>query len=151
MIKQHLQHSLSMRQLLVALTVLIAGPVFATNGYFASGYGIKSDGVAGAGIAFPQDSLTVATNPAGLTDIGDAFDIGVDVFLPQRSATLEQGGTATTFDGDGVSTFYIPSVGYARHLTPDLALGIALFGANAMPTPYVEGISKPPRSANKPA
>jgi long-chain fatty acid transport protein len=104
----------------VAVSILVSGPVFATNGYFASGYGIKSDGVAGAGIAFAQDSLTIATNPAGLSDIRDAFDVGVDVFLPQRSATLEQGGTATTFDGDGVSTFYIPSIGYARHLTSDL-------------------------------
>ena len=136
MIKHNLQHSWSTRGLFVAMAALIAGPVFATNGYFASGYGIKSDGVAGAGIAFAQDSLTVATNPAGLTDIGDAFDIGVDVFLPQRSATLEQGGTATKFDGDGVSTFYIPSVGYARHLTRDLAVGIALFGNGGLNTDY---------------
>jgi len=136
MIKQYLQHSLPTRHLLVLVSALIAGPVCATNGYFASGYGIKSDGVAGAGIAFAQDSLTVATNPAGLTDIGDAFDIGVDVFLPQRSAILEQGGAATTFDGDGVSTFYIPSVGFAHHPTPDLAVGIALFGNGGLNTDY---------------
>jgi hypothetical protein len=31
-----------------------------TNGYFADAYGIKAEGEAGAGIAFPQDSLTIA-------------------------------------------------------------------------------------------
>jgi long-chain fatty acid transport protein len=121
----------------LAAAMLTSTPAFATNGYFASGYGIKSDGVAGAGIAFPQDSLTVATNPAGLVDVNDAFDIGLDVFVPQRSATLVQGGEPTTFDGDGVSTFYIPNIGYGRHLSPDLAVGIALFGNGGLNTDFI--------------
>ncbi len=55
-----------------------AAPVAATNGYFSDGYGIKAEGVAGAGIAFPQDALTIATNPAGLTVPDPEFDAGVD-------------------------------------------------------------------------
>lgn len=37
----------------------------ATNGYFSHGYGVKSQAIAGVGIALPQDGLTAATNPAG--------------------------------------------------------------------------------------
>ena len=38
----------------------------ATTGYFQHGYGIKSKGMGGVGIALPQDSLAAATNPAGM-------------------------------------------------------------------------------------
>ena len=48
------------------LAIGAAAPAAATDGYFSSGFGIKNEAVAGAGQAFPQDSLTIATNPAGL-------------------------------------------------------------------------------------
>jgi long-chain fatty acid transport protein len=104
-----------------ALTLLAAGAAsgaFATNGYFSDGYGIKAEGLAGAGIAFPQDTLTVATNPAGLTAVADAFDIGADVFLPRRAATIDRGGVPVGFDGNASKTFYIPSIGYSRRVDP---------------------------------
>ncbi len=78
-------------------------PAAATNGYFMEGYGIKNEGVAGAGIAFPQDSLTIATNPAGLTVPDPSFDAGVDIFLPRRGATFDQGGQSTGYNGDEAS------------------------------------------------
>jgi len=60
------------------MALLTATPAaFATNGYFSHGYGIKTKALAGAGIALPQDSLAIATNPAGLTEIGTRFDVGV--------------------------------------------------------------------------
>jgi long-chain fatty acid transport protein len=33
----------------------------ATNGYFSHGYGIKSKGMGGVGIALPQDAMAAAT------------------------------------------------------------------------------------------
>jgi hypothetical protein len=42
----------------------------ATNGYFSHGYGAKSQGMAGVGIALPQDALAAATNPAGTALVG---------------------------------------------------------------------------------
>jgi len=108
----------------------------ATNGYFAASYGIKADGVAGAAIAFPQDSLAIATNPAGLLDVADSFDVGLDVFVPRRSATLVQGGTETEFDANGVSTFYIPNIGFAHRLGSDIAVGVAVYGNGGLDTDY---------------
>ena len=61
----------------------------ATNGYFAHGYGIQSEGIAGVGIALPQDSLAAATNPAGTAFVGSRLDIGLNYFEPSRSARIE--------------------------------------------------------------
>ncbi len=45
-----------------------AAPVLvqATNGLFQIGYGSRQAGIAGSGVAFPQDPLIAAINPAGV-------------------------------------------------------------------------------------
>jgi len=123
---------------LTGTLLLLAGAdtAAATNGYFSSAYSVKSEGIAGVGIAMPQDSLTIATNPAGLIDVSDTFDVGLDLFKPDRDATLVQGGQAQSFDGDATRSFYIPSIGYTRHFAEDLAAGIALFGNGGLNTDY---------------
>ena len=53
----------------IAALIAIAaasGSAFATNGYFAHGYGMKAKGMAGVGNALPQDGLAAATNPLPL-------------------------------------------------------------------------------------
>jgi|GEM_PF-5640243 len=45
---------------------LLAPAADATNGYMSHGHGITSKGMAGAGSALPQDTLSVFNNPAGL-------------------------------------------------------------------------------------
>jgi long-chain fatty acid transport protein len=126
----------SFRGIWLLLGLTSSTTALATNGYFSSAYSVKTEGVAGVGIAFPQDSLTIATNPAGLVSISDTFDAGLDVFLPQREATLVQGGQSQSFDGSDKNSFYIPSVGYARHLSPNVAVGVALFGNGGLNTDY---------------
>jgi len=65
----------------LALILFLALPAFATDGYFSTGYGVKQQGQGGAGIAFPQDSIAAATNPAGMILVGDRFDFGMSWFL----------------------------------------------------------------------
>jgi len=83
---------------LLPFTLLLAAPVFATDGYFATGYGIIQQGQGGAGVAFPQDSLAAATNPAGMLLVGDRFDFGVTLFrrsvAPQSPGAPSQAWTA---------------------------------------------------------
>ena len=126
----------SLVRLLLLQSLLLAIDAHATNGYFSDGYGIKAEGTAGAGIAFPQDSLTIATNPAGLTIPDPEFDLGVDLFLPRRSSTIEQGGGSAEFDGDGTTTFVLPSIGYSYRINPQLVFGVALFGNGGLNTNY---------------
>jgi len=125
------------RQRLVLLLLLIAArSAVATNGYFLEGYGTAQKGEAGVGIAVPQDALTVATNPAGLTDVADALSFGVEVFRPDRGASLVQGGQSTSFDGDGTSQFYLPEIGFSRHLSDRLAWGVGVYGNGGLDTDY---------------
>ncbi len=124
---------------LLALAAALASlPAAATNGYFAHGYGAKSEGMAGAGIALPQDALAGATNPAGLTEVGSRFDLGAQVFRPQRSASIVGNafGPDASYDGNGKSLFLIPHFGYSRQVQPNLAVGLAVFGNGGNNTDY---------------
>ncbi|MCP5265965.1 MAG: outer membrane protein transport protein [Burkholderiaceae bacterium] len=118
---------------------------FATNGYFSHGYGIKSKGMAGVGIALPVDAMAAATNPAGIVFVGNSLQIGLDWFKPDRSASIAGNGGVPAFgvpsldgnyDGNGSSSFLIPDFGYNRLLRPDLALGLVLYGNGGMNTTY---------------
>ncbi len=123
----------------IAALLAVAGlstSAFATNGYFSHGYGIKAKGMAGVGIALPQDALAAATNPAGITSVGDRLDVGLDTFMPRRG--MDMGGTE--YSGDGVKTFLIPEIGYNRMLGKDMAVGVAVYGNGGMNTKYVGGI-----------
>jgi long-chain fatty acid transport protein len=111
-----------------ALALSCAGAAGAT-GNFSLGYGLKYSAVAGAGIAFPQDSLAMVTKPARVVFVVDTLDRGVHVLLPRRAATLiPLGRPAYGFDGNRTSTFYIPPTGWGRHLTHDLAVGVPIYG-----------------------
>ena len=72
--------------LMTTVLLVVALDAQATNGCFSDGYGIKAEGVAAAGIAFPQDSLTIATSPAGLSVPDSGLDIGADVYKRRRTS-----------------------------------------------------------------
>jgi long-chain fatty acid transport protein len=127
---------MSTRLLGIAGLLLVAQQAAATNGYFLEGYGTNSKAQGGVGIALPLDSLTVATNPAGLTEIADGVTGGVEIFRPRRDATLVQGGQSEEFDGDGAKTFYLPEIGFSRHINERLAVGVALYGNGGLDTHY---------------
>ncbi len=108
----------------------------ATNGYLAYGYGMRTKGMAGAGIAYAQDSLAIATNPAGLAGVADGLELGVDIFVPRRGSTIHQGGDSVRYAGNDTRLFIIPEFGYSRHVSERLALGLALYGNGGMNADY---------------
>lgn len=125
----------------IAALVAIAaasGSAFATNGYFSHGYGMKAKGMAGVGIAMPQDGLAAATNPAGITEIGDRLDVGVDYFMPRRGAEITGNGFGLdgSYNGDGMKNFLVPELGYNKKLGWDMAVGVAVYGNGGMNTQY---------------
>lgn len=128
---------MSIKQIL-GLAVLLAATqqASATNGYFLEGYGTDAKAQAGVGIALPLDSLTVATNPAGLTAVADGITFGVEIFRPRREATLDQGGQSQEFDGNGRRFFYLPDIGFSRHIGDRIAWGVALYGNGGLDTDY---------------
>jgi long-chain fatty acid transport protein len=75
--------------LAVAVSGLLAAPLAqATNGYFMHGYSTKNKGMAGAGVAFSQDAMAAAVNPAGMSFVDQRVDLGLQIFAPSpRSYT----------------------------------------------------------------
>lgn len=116
-----------------------APAAFATNGYFSHGYGMKAKGMAGAGIAYSQDALAAATNPAGMVLVGNRVDFGLDVFAPDRSAKVSgtPGGMFDgNYDGNETANFFIPEFGYNRMLNDRMSVGVSVFGNGGMNTDY---------------
>lgn len=120
-------------QLLIALAAIgFTGSAFATNGYFAHGYGIKAKGMGGAGIAYSQDALAAATNPAGMVLVGSRVDFGAELFNPNREANVNG---ATTYKS-GSDLFLVPEFGYNRMIKPDMSVGVTVYGNGGMNSHY---------------
>lgn len=128
--------SSSLRVALLLLAVPLSA--HATNGYFAHGIGIKAEGQAGVGIAWSQDALAAATNPAGTALVGDRTDLGLTWFAPHRSADIVGNafGADQHFSGNGDRNFFIPEFGYSKQLSPTLGAGVAVYGNGGMNTRY---------------
>lgn len=121
------------------LSLALAVPsAHATDGYFLNGAGAKAKGAGGASIADAQDSLGIVANPAAATEIGPRLDVGVEVFVPNRGATISGNGAGLngSFSGNGANPFVLPEFGYARPLSDKVALGIAISGNGGMNTVY---------------
>ena len=90
-----------MRRFTVAAAAAVlavgAAPAFATNGYFAHGYGTHNNGMGGSGAALSMNTMAPATNPAALAFLGKRIDVGVAVFKPNRSYTVT--GNPSGFPG----------------------------------------------------
>jgi len=125
--------------------VLLPGMAMATTGYFSHGFGVKSQGMAGVGIALPQDGLAAATNPAGTAFVGDRLDLGLVWFRPSRGGEITGNGLNTpmgptsldgSYSGNESQNFFIPEFGYIQHLSPQLVMGVAVYGNGGMNTDY---------------
>ncbi len=122
----------------IALMVLPYQQAQATNGYFQSGYGSTSKGMVGAGVAFSQDALAGATNPAGMLDVGNRLDIGVSLFNPVRAliglspGAIPLGNTG----GNQEPIFLIPDIGVNWMIDKKSSIGLNFYGNGGMNTDY---------------
>jgi long-chain fatty acid transport protein len=141
----------------IAVAAAIAAPAaHATNGYFKIGYGTKNRGMAGAGLAFSQDSLAPAINPSGLSFVGNRMDFGVELFNPNRHAgndatgldvSAATGGAVpnTPFSRDtgkvdsGATLFAIPHAGFAFNMG-NMTVGLSITANGGMNTRYNSNI-----------
>lgn len=142
--------------LAVALATTVAAPsALATTGYFSHGYSMKEKGMAGTGVAYAQDALAAATNPAGMVMVGERADVGVALFSPDREYTTTAGTlninpipNVSAFTSFGVNPigggtedseknyFFIPQFGYNRMLGADRSIGFTLYANGGMNTRY---------------
>src|SRR4030065_2409665 len=105
-----------------------AFPVHATNGYFLPGFGIRSEGMGGVGIAYGRDSLSTAANPANAVNTGMRGDMGMAVFNPERSTRIYNdpatpgidfffGARPTDHLESDSKYFLVPEMGFSMPLT----------------------------------
>lgn len=125
---------------LIGLLIIGGGitDVLATNGYFSLGYGTKSKGMGGAGVALKEDAMVGANNPSAAVFVGNRLDAGATYFNPNRS--YEYSGPspfiATSAQESSSTTFFIPHVANNMMLSDTQALNFAVFGNGGMNTDY---------------
>ncbi len=121
---------------------LVAGPAFATDGYFPHGYGMKAKGMGGVSTAIAQDAYGGANNPASMVWAGSRFDVGAEVFMPDRDAERSGATEIPSLNGKVRSDkryFLVPEMGYNRMLNSDLSVGVTVYGNGGMNTTYPQG------------
>lgn len=136
------KHALTMA---VAVSMALPGIAMATNGYFGNGYGIKSKGMAGAGVAMPLDAMDATINPANMVNVGSRIDAGLTWFSPRRQYTASQPTQQLppqafqlipgTFESDN-EDFWIPNFGWNHMINDVSSIGITLAGNGGMNTEY---------------
>ena len=119
--------------LVFAFALALISPVtaFATNGMFMIGYGAKSVGMGGVGVAYPQDAMAAAYNPASMTEVGQMrLDATIELFYPPRAVRQESDLLGNTDVASQDNLYPIPAIGavMSNPATP-LALGMAVIGA----------------------
>ncbi|MCW9024319.1 MAG: outer membrane protein transport protein [Gammaproteobacteria bacterium] len=132
----------------VAASLMVPMTASATNGYFSHGYGIKHKGMAGAGVAAPQSTMSTATNPAAMQSQGNRVDFGVEYFAPNRTGVTRSDNVS--YSGDGDSAFFIPEFGYSNTISDSQSWGIVVYGNGGMNTKYpsIAQYSGSPTGAN---
>jgi long-chain fatty acid transport protein len=115
--------------LAAAVAAVVAAPgAFATNGYMPHGIGTNAKAMGGVGIAFPQDAMAAATNPAGQVLVGNKLSFGMDWFRPFRSATRIVDTSGSYRDSDS-NDYFMPEFGYATPVGSSSSLGVVVHGA----------------------
>jgi long-chain fatty acid transport protein len=118
---------------ILTVAALAAGttPTHATDGYFMTGAGVQSKGMAGADTAWGNDPLSSMANPALGLQVGNVLGGNLEFFNPNRDATV--GGV--DFDSSN-DLFLLPAFGYNRKLDAESALGVVFTANGGMNTTY---------------
>jgi len=141
----------------VLVGISVAGSVGATNGYSPTGFGTINKGLAGAGVALPQDAMAIATNPAAGVHLSNRIDGGVGLFAPDRGFTADanipppQPIPAGEYSSDN-DLFLIPHFAWSKPLDDASALTVALGANGGMNTDYGQAVwaNFPPFDATAP-
>jgi len=89
----------------------------------------------GASAALAHDAFAGVNNPASAANVGNRWDVGAEVFMPKRSATVSTPMGAMEIKSNK-NAFLIPELGYNVNLSNRLALALAVYGNGGMNTEY---------------
>lgn len=135
------------RKTTLTVSILLAigsQAAYATNGLAPTGLGQTHKAMGGAAAGFAASPMSMATNPAAASFAPEGYDVGVEVFKPNRTASFK--GTAfgapadSPADGNGDEMFLIPEAGYKRDMKGGLSVGVVAYGNGGMNTAYDQGV-----------
>ena len=121
---------------LLSLLFIFPFIVNATDGYFMLGFGTRSKGMGGTGVAYYQNSI-IGGNPAGNSFLGTQYSLALDFFLPDRRYNVTGNpsgveGTMPLATGEVISDtkiLFIPSFGANWAINKKSAFGISFYGS----------------------
>jgi len=118
----------------IAAGIALPPSAYATNGYFLIGFGSKSRGMGGVGVAYGQDGLAAAANPAAMADVKMntmRIDVGAELFNPPRAVRHDSATLGVTSEKSGSNLFLIPSMGGIYKFNRKITVGMAAIGAGS--------------------
>jgi len=125
--------------------LLVSHASVATNGYFPHGIGAKNKAMAGAGMAMPEDAISIVSNPAVAVLVGNRMDAGVSALMPRRNYTTLFGGNngrdgSFSFENvnidSGEELFLSPELAGSHRIDETSALAWAFYMRNGLGTSY---------------
>lgn len=127
---------------LTAAWTAVPSTGYAMNAQRQIGYGVKSKGMGGVGIALPQDSLVAAMNPAGMPYVADRVDIGLGyVFQNGKTNVTTTGQTFKTTRG-----VWLPEGGISYMFCPCQTIGLSVYVDGGLVSKYngaIPGFTNP--------
>ncbi len=117
----------------IALSMIAATALQATNGDVLIAVGTKARGMGGTGIAISHGAESTLTNPALITTVENSeISFGGTVFMPDMSASF--GGAPA--HGSEADMNIIPEVSIAHNLGAGWYIGIGIWGTAGMGVDY---------------
>lgn len=118
--------------------------VWATQGVHLVGYGAKAQAMGGASVAYPQDAIVAANNPAGMAFIGNQLDADIQTIYVK--ADLEFGNSENKNHGHLVVP--IPEFGINYNYSPNITLGLSTAASGVAfkyknPVLPIDGLKRP--------
>lgn len=121
----------------MAAVLATGSAAWATDGYFPHGFGIKSKGMGGASVAVTDNAFAGINNPAASVWAGNRAEMGLDIFMPKRSAARSAPGFGGMLEGDvksDGSAFAIPEFAYNKNIDNRMSWGVTVYGNGGMNT-----------------
>jgi long-chain fatty acid transport protein len=134
--------------LLMLACLLFSNISHATNGYFPHGTGTSNKAMAGAGMALPEEAISIVNNPAVAAFLDDRMDVGLSFFMPDRNYSTLFGGNNGRYNSFSIGSadidsdddlFVIPEVARTRQLQNNSAFAWAFYMRSGMSTSYKGG------------
>lgn len=128
-----------LRTTVVAAVLATGCSAWATDGYFPHGFGMKSKGMGGAAVAVTDNAFAGINNPAASVWAGHRAEIGLDIFMPKRSASRSAPGFGGVLEGDIASDgsyFAVPEFAYNTKIDDRMSWGVSVYGNGGMNTEY---------------